>query len=336
MNDAPRGAGMVQYGLDYSTGEPTPEQVGACRYPISFLIRYIGYPGNRKCISHYPGAYVKHVAAGRTVLLVAENTTRDAAGGFPAGVAMARTAFADAKTIGYPDSLPIFFCVDGWLPTLGFTAAQAMAFFTGAASVIGAGRVGVYGFRDTIKAAKAQGIGVYRWLAGSPPTDAEVASGLTHFYQYNGGFELVGGIQCDLNWAYVDVKAIGATREDPFMSYTEAEQRELLAMVRTLHYQLVTGDGKDRFGWQTWAGGTNERLTVVDFLRRANVTQQSILTAITQLIAAVESAGVDPDLIRSALAQAFGGGLTITGKAVPMATPATLPMETDGPYEVQP
>ncbi len=324
----------MQYGLDYSAGELTPAAAGSGAYKIDFLIRYIGYPANGKCISHYPGAYQRHVDAGRVVLLVAEGSTHDAAGGFAGGQAMARRALADARSIGYPDNLPIFLCSDGWLSSLGIGLPTALAYFAGGASVLGA-RLGVYGFRDVLGPARAQGIGTYRWLAGSAPSAAEIASRLCHFYQYNNGFITVGGIQCDLNWSYVDVHAMTAPTapEDPLMALTDGEAHELLGLARNLHYQLVTGDGSaGRWGWQTWSGGSTaagqpERLTIVDFLRRSNTDAQKIISRLDAILAAVKSAGVDPDLIRTALTHALGGGMAITGQAVPMTGAVTLPAE---------
>ena len=322
---------MVQYGLDYSAGEPLG--LAGCPYKIEFLIRYIGYPSNPKCISHYPGMYRRWTDAGLVVLLVAEGTTHDAAGGYPAGVAMAQRALADARRVGYPEQLPIFLCADGWLSTLGIPLGTAMAYFAGGASVLGPGRLGVYGFRDTLRAAKAQGIGTYRWLAGSAPTPAEVADRLCHFYQYNNGYVTVGGIQADLNWAYLDVHALGAPIpvEDSLAALTEGEAHELLGLVRNLHFQLVTGDSgsanTDDWGWKTWEGGTNERLTIVDYLRRSNVRVEDVMRKLDAIYAAVKSAGVDPELVRAALTEALGGGMEISGRAVPMAGTVSLPGE---------
>ena len=104
----------VTYGADYSARELSPSELDHfTQYDIRFLIRYIGWPGNPKCISHYPGAYKAHVQAGRLVLLSAEGDTDDPAGGFAGGAAMARRALADANSIGYPASLPIFFWNNG-------------------------------------------------------------------------------------------------------------------------------------------------------------------------------------------------------------------------------
>jgi hypothetical protein len=196
----------IVYGTDYSAGELSPSELDQfTQYDIRFLIRYIGWPGNSKCISHYPGAYQAHVNAGRMVLLVAEQGTSDPAGGFAGGAAMAQRALADANSIGYPDSLPIFFCADGWLSTNNISVATAMAYLDGAASVMGRARTGAYGFRDFIQAAQAGGHARWLWLCGSAPTDAEVAQGWPHFYQWNNGTINPGGVQADLDWAYPGV-----------------------------------------------------------------------------------------------------------------------------------
>ena len=198
----------VTYGADYSAHELPPSALDRCtQYNIRFLIRYIGYPDNPKCISHYPGAYQAHVRAGRLVLLAAENDTNDPALGFAGGVAMAKRALADAARIHYPASLPIFFCSDAWLAEHNITLTTAMAYLDGAASVIGKARTGAYGFRDFIKAAKAGHHARYLWLCGAPPTDAEVAQGWPHIYQWNGGTVPLGGVTADLDWAYPGVIA---------------------------------------------------------------------------------------------------------------------------------
>ena len=48
------------FGADYSTRELSPAELDRfTEYDIRFLIRYIGWPGNPKCISHYPGTYLR-------------------------------------------------------------------------------------------------------------------------------------------------------------------------------------------------------------------------------------------------------------------------------------
>jgi hypothetical protein len=198
----------VTYGADYSAGELSPAELDHyTMYDLRFLFRYIGWPDNPKCISHYPGAYRALAGSGRTVLLVIEEGKTDPAGGHEAGAAMAQRARDDAASVGYPDSLPIFFCADGWLSLDGIPVDTAMAYLDGAASVLGKNRVGAYGFRDFIQAAKAGGHAGWLWLCGSAPDDGELAQGWPHLYQWNGGHIYPGGLEADLNWAYPGVLA---------------------------------------------------------------------------------------------------------------------------------
>lgn len=203
----------VTYGADYSASELTPSELDSfAGYDIRFLIRYIGWPNDPKCISHYPGAYRAHVTAGRTVLLVAEYDANDPAGGYTGGVAMAQRAVQDADSIGYPADLPIFFCADGWLASSNISPATAMSYLDGAASVMGRQRTGAYGFRDFIEPAKQGGHARWLWLAGQAPSDSELAAGWPHFYQWNNGMINPGGIEADLDWAYPGVlEALHAT-----------------------------------------------------------------------------------------------------------------------------
>jgi hypothetical protein len=197
----------VIFGADYSEREHTPEELDrVADYDLHFLIRYIGYPHNPKCISNHPGDYKAHVAAGRLVLLVAENVTKDALGGHANGVKMARNALEDASSLGYPDHLPIFFAADGHLDQLGIPVATAMAYLDGAASVLGKTRTGAYGFDDFVRAAHAGGHAKWTWLAGIEPEESDLATqGWPHFYQWNNGKINIGGEISDLDVAYSGV-----------------------------------------------------------------------------------------------------------------------------------
>jgi len=184
----------VTYGADYSGGELSPAELDRfTTYDLRFLLRYIGWPDNPKCISHYPGAYQKLAGSGRVVLLVAQQGTADPVGGHDAGVAMAQRALDDAASVGYPDTLPIFFCAGGWLSLSGIPVDTALSYLDGAASVLGKHRIGAYGFRDFIQAAKAGGHAEWRWLCGSPPDDGELAQGWPHLYRWNGAHIYPGG-----------------------------------------------------------------------------------------------------------------------------------------------
>lgn len=94
------------------------------------------------------------------------------------------------------------------------------------------------------------------------------------------------------------------------MALTDAEQAELLTTVRWLWGQLFLGDqqpGSKTPGWPMFPGGTAERLTVVDMLRRNNVEVESIknlLSAGTQ--AAQEVApGLDEGTLQHIVEQAL-------------------------------
>jgi Rv2525c-like, glycoside hydrolase-like domain/Putative peptidoglycan binding domain len=180
------------------------------------------------------------------VLLVAENGTHDPAAGHEGGVAMARRALADARSIGYPDGLPIFFCADAWLAENHIPVATAMSYLDGAASVVGRKRTGAYGFRDFVEAARAGHHATWLWLCGAPPTDSEVGRGWPHFYQFNGGsIELKAHLDADLDWAYpgvLDALQAGALPPDHYPAHShEKGQAPPWPLPPGHYFGLITG-----------------------------------------------------------------------------------------------
>lgn len=101
------------------------------------------------------------------------------------------------------------------------------------------------------------------------------------------------------------IQELGTPTGGFLMSLTPDEQRELLARVRNLDYQLVHGEGDEqgRWGWRTWPGGTNETLTVVDYLRRNNVEVRTVIAEVQALRAAISA-------LSAALAQRAGGSVS--------------------------
>ncbi|MDU0289263.1 glycoside hydrolase domain-containing protein [Saccharothrix longispora] len=205
---------MTAFGLDYSARELSPAEIDdynrrTPHQPISFLIRYIGYPGNRKCISAYPGALKAHEDSGRIVLLVHQIGYTDFHGGRAAGRAHASTALADANAQGYPDGRPIFFAFDRWLSGNSqagpLTLGHVWDYLQGAIDVLGSQRVGLYGFFDVIHPAVREGRVRWTWLCGA---ESGVIDGVS-FYQWNNGRVYPGGLECDLNKAYVDLSTLG-------------------------------------------------------------------------------------------------------------------------------
>ena len=160
----------VTYGADYSAGELSPAELDRfTTYDLRFLLRYIGWPDNPKCISHYPGAYQKLADSGRMVLLVAEQGT-DRPGGRARRRGRDGAAGAGRRRVGRLPGQPADLLLRRRLAVVnGIPVDTAMSYLDGAASVLGKHRIGAYGFRDFIQAAKAGGHAEWLWLCGSPP-----------------------------------------------------------------------------------------------------------------------------------------------------------------------
>jgi Rv2525c-like, glycoside hydrolase-like domain len=200
---------LYAYGADYSSGEFTPAQLDAYHasggYDLRVLIRYIGYPANPKCISYHHGAYQNLVDSGRLVLLVHEIGNGDAAGGWSAGQRNATVALNDARSIGYPEELPIFMAADGWLASQGISVPTAMSYLRGAASVLGGGRTGAYGFTDFVYPAQDQGLAGWFWLCGA---ESGVRDGI-QIYQVNNHPKIhPTNFDIDINKVYFDPNSI--------------------------------------------------------------------------------------------------------------------------------
>lgn len=173
-------------GCDYAFSHPNPAGLAAAG--LEFAMRYVG-----------PGTDDKHLhvderdqiwAAGLSICLLGEGTANGALGGFPVGVAHAQSSLAGARTVGAPDTVPIYFAVD-----FDVTEAQwptCAAYLNGAATVLGAGRVGVYGgiramqwaLRDRVARWFFQ---TYAWSYGRWFTG-------NHVEQYQNDVNLAGGV----------------------------------------------------------------------------------------------------------------------------------------------
>src|SRR5688572_3620937 len=95
---------VTMYGRDYSAREFTDAEFrryireNPSEKPVSFLGRYIGYPNNPKCISHYPGMYQHHLQAGRPSFFFHQIGYTDMEGGYARGREHAQVALADARS----------------------------------------------------------------------------------------------------------------------------------------------------------------------------------------------------------------------------------------------
>jgi hypothetical protein len=209
------------YGLDYSARELSPAEIADHNrrnphQPVRFLIRYIGYPTNRKCISHYPGALPAHERAGTLVLLVHQVAYQDFAGGYAEGARHARIAVTDAERAGWKHNRPIFAALDRYMnasdPKRGIYPISLQVireYMLGFRSVLG-DLAGLYGFYDVMGPAVRDKWVNWFWQCGA---ESALVKGV-QFYQWNNGRVYVGGLECDLNKCYVDLSLIGGEEDD--------------------------------------------------------------------------------------------------------------------------
>lgn len=210
--------------LDYSSRPPSGAAVRSAGY--LGVVRYAGTPGRAKNITR--AEFEDMDMSGVGVALVYENQAGDALNGFGAGQASARAILADATNIGFPSSRPLYFACDRDIVTeQQFTAV--MSYLDGAASVLGAQRVGVYGEHDVVKRALEGGHARYGWqtVAWSGGKHYEGA----HLYQL-AGYVYPGGVQCDASnvlrpdWGQHNTQGGGW-----LMALTDAQQQDLYQKV---------------------------------------------------------------------------------------------------------
>jgi hypothetical protein len=174
------------YWLDYSAAKLSGAVIKAAGY--GGVIRYIDAPDRLRTKHTNLAEYRDHIAHGLKVLLVMQNTTTDADGGWNAGVANAQRAKAGAAMLGYGGV--IFFTNDR---TTVPNPAAWRSYLDGAASVLGPARTGAYGFANAMDLAVGHASAF--WQAGRRSD----VRGHTNFWQDNNTQVTVGGITCDRN-----------------------------------------------------------------------------------------------------------------------------------------
>jgi hypothetical protein len=185
--------------LDYSDGFPGAKAIKAAGF--GGAVRYIGFPDRRKCTTAVElDDFTAHELG---MALVYEDHADDWRSGYSAGAAAARRARTHANAIGFPQNRPIYFAVDRDVVTEDEFRA-AMAYLRGAASVLGAEWVGVYGEHDVCARAAAEGAARWFWQCRAwSGTPVRMFAG-RHLYQYYGDGDggpapFVGGVQSDIN-----------------------------------------------------------------------------------------------------------------------------------------
>jgi Domain of unknown function (DUF1906) len=175
-------------GVDYSSNHPALEQLHFLGK--WFVCRYIG-PGVGKILTGAEATAI--VAAGMSVVFLAEGFERDALLGHAKGVEHAQAAAYDIRTHNWPRDRPVYFAVDFDMQVADRPAVRD--YLAGCASVLGLANVGVYGgIRCTEWAANNRYASwffqTYAWSDGAWGPAADIQ-------QYRNGVNLAGG-QVDL------------------------------------------------------------------------------------------------------------------------------------------
>lgn len=177
-------------GVDYAWSHPGGSALRTAGK--QFACRYLSPDSSKNITKTEANDLAAH---GVWAVVVWESTANRALGGKAAGVADAKTAAIQATAAGMPSSRPIYFAVD-------FDATEGQqtainAYLDGAASVIGRGRVGIYGGYYPVKRALDAGKATWAWQTiawsgGQWDPRAVIRQGAQ---------KTIGGVSCDLNTA---------------------------------------------------------------------------------------------------------------------------------------
>jgi hypothetical protein len=161
-----------------------------------FVIRYVGVPGNPKCIMR--AELASHLRAGVRVGFVFESTATRATEGFQAGVADANAVRAHLEFLGVSPVPLVFFAVD-----VDVTFPQVKPYFQGVSSVM---RADAYGDYQVIHALLDNNLVTEVWQ--TPAWSRGVIEPNAIVFQ-RVETAVVGGVECDVNiaqgwgrWAY--------------------------------------------------------------------------------------------------------------------------------------
>lgn len=184
---------MAMEGVDYAWSRPDIGQLAAAGK--RFACRYGGPGSSGKQLD--PAEARALSAAGIAIVANAEGAADGLLGGWSAGVAWASDAEAHFRACGMPPDRPIYLSVDFDVQS-GQWGSVAGA-LRGAASVLGAGRVGVYGGRRAIEWARRDGVARWFWQTYAWSSGVWVPG--NHIEQYRNGVYLAGAT-LDLNRAH--------------------------------------------------------------------------------------------------------------------------------------
>lgn len=176
-------AGQVE-GVDYAWSRPNIAQLAAAGK--RFACRYGGAGSTGKQLD--PAEAQALSAAGVAIVANVEGSATGLLGGWSTGAAWARNADAHFRNCGMPPGRPIYLSVDFDVTSGQWPAVRDA--LRGAASVIGAARVGVYGGRRAIEWARRDGVAAWFWQTYAWSGGVWVPG--NHIEQYRNGVQLAG------------------------------------------------------------------------------------------------------------------------------------------------
>jgi hypothetical protein len=281
----------VTYWLDYSAAKLSGKAIRDAGY--SGVIRYIDEPGRLRNKHTTAAEYQDHRAAGLGVLLVMQNTTADADGGFASGATNARRALAGAVHIGYHG--PIFFTNDR---TTVPKPAAWQSYLDGAASVLGLDRVGAYGFANALQLAK--GHATYFWQAGRKSDLVPHA----HIWQDNNHQPTVNGVLCDRNLILKSITAATLTTEDDMPLTADDAQKVAAAVWSAMLWHPDVPKGVKASDMEAF---TNKYANLIPGL-------QASVAGLTAAVAALSNdADLTADTVKQIVTDAVMQSIEITG-----------------------
>lgn len=186
---------MSVEGVDYAWSRPSPSSLKAAGKV--FACRYGGPGSDGKQLDAAEAAALN--AHGVSIVANAEGAADGMLRGWDAGVLWAKDAEAHFRACGMPAGRPIYFSADFDVQAGAQWAAVASA-LKGAASVIGLGRVGIYGGRWPIQWARSNGVAKWFWQTYAWSNGVWVPG--NHIEQYKNRVTIGGTGSVDLNRAH--------------------------------------------------------------------------------------------------------------------------------------
>lgn len=186
--------GQQVEGVDYAFSRPNIGQLAALGKV--FACRYGGPGTSPKHLT--PAETQTLITAGIALVANAEGAADGMLGGYSVGVSWARSAEEHFARCGMPSDRPIYLSADFDVTSSQWPAVREA--LRGAASVLGASRVGVYGGRHAIEWARRDGVARWFWQTYAWSFGYWVPG--NHIEQYRNGVTMAGGT-LDLDRALV-------------------------------------------------------------------------------------------------------------------------------------